>query len=163
MTKIIAAFIIIVVVWGGWELFLYWDKVKNEEETKQKQEEREMVSGDQLPGLAYQLEGSLQTARKQGPAGLKSWLKTHSQSVEDPRKAWIGPRARRAPASRSLRAVAPRAASVRRADLTRVSPRRAAPNTEAAKRRRAKIGPRARRAPASPVWPRIKKLEKTYE
>jgi len=36
MTKIIAAFIIIVVVWGGWELFLYWDKVKNEEETKQK-------------------------------------------------------------------------------------------------------------------------------
>ena len=76
-------------VWGGWELFLYWDKVKNEEETKQKQEAAAMVIGDQLPGLPYQLEGSLQAARKQGAAGLKNWLKTHSQSIEDPRKAWI--------------------------------------------------------------------------
>lgn len=134
MTKIIAAFIIIVVLWGGWELFLYWDKVKNEEETKQKQEEREMVSGDQLPGLAYQLEGSLQTARKQGPAGLKSWLKTHSQSVEDPRKAWI--------------------------ELDYCV---AVAREDPAEARRVFAAVKERTPPASPVWPRIKKLEKTYE
>ena len=71
MTKLIAALIIVVVLYGGWELFLYWEKVKNEEETKQKQDAAAMVIGDQLPGLPYKLEASLQAARKQGAAGLE--------------------------------------------------------------------------------------------
>src|ERR1035438_5767830 len=90
MTKVIAAFAIIVVLYIGWEVFLYWDKVSHEEETKQKQDAAAMVIGDQLPGLPYQLETSLQNARKQGATGLKNWLKAHGQSVEDPRKAWRG-------------------------------------------------------------------------
>jgi hypothetical protein len=134
MTKIIAAFIIIVVVWGGWELFLYWDKVKNEDETKQKQAAAAMVVGDQLPGLAYQLEGSLQAARKQGAAGLKSWLKTHSQSVEDPRKAWIE---------------LDYCVAVAREDT--------------AEARRVFATVKERTSQSSPVWPRIKKLEETYQ
>jgi hypothetical protein len=134
MTKIIAAFIIIVVVWGGWELFLYWDKVKNEDETKQKQEAAAMVIGDQLPGLAYQLEGSLQAARKQGAAGLKSWLKTHSQSVEDPRKAWIE---------------LDYCVAVAREDT--------------AEARRVFATVKERTSQSSPVWPRIKQLEKAFE
>ena len=134
MTKIIAALIIIVVVWGGWELFLYWDKVKNEDETKQKQEAAAMVVGDQLPGLAYQLEGSLQAARKQGAAGLKSWLKTHSQSVEDPRKAWIE---------------LDYCVAVAREDT--------------AEARRVFAAVKERTPQSSPVWPRIKKLEETYK
>ena len=71
MTKVIAAFLIVVVVYGGWELFLSWDKVKNEEETKQKQDAAAMVVGDQLPGLPYKLEASLQAARKQGRGRLE--------------------------------------------------------------------------------------------
>ena len=134
MTKIIAALIIIVVVWGGWELFLYWDKVKNEDETKQKQEAAAMVVGDQLPGLAYQLEGSLQAARKQGAAGLKSWLKTHSQSVEDPRKAWIE---------------LDYCVAVAREDT--------------AEARRVFATVKERTSQSSPVWPRIKQLEETYK
>jgi hypothetical protein len=134
MTKIIAAFIIIVVVWGGWELFLYWDKVKNEDETKQKQEAAAMVIGDQLPGLAYQLEGSLQAARKQGAAGLKNWLKTHSQSVEDPRKAWIE---------------LDYCVAVAREDT--------------AEARRVFATVKERTPQSSPVWPRIKQLEKAFE
>jgi len=134
MTKIIAALIIIVVVWGGWELFLYWDKVKNEDETKQKQEAAAMVVGDQLPGLAYQLEGSLQAARKQGAAGLKSWLKTHNQSVEDPRKAWIE---------------LDYCVAVAREDT--------------AEARRVFAAVKERTPQSSPVWPRIKKLEETYK
>ena len=134
MTKIIAAFIIIVVVWGGWELFLYWDKVKNEDETKQKQEAAAMVIGDQLPGLAYQLEGSLQAARKQGAAGLTNWLKAHSQSVEDPRKAWIE---------------LDYCVAVAREDT--------------AEARRVFATVKERTSQSSPVWPRIKQLEKAFE
>jgi hypothetical protein len=134
MTKLIAAFIIIVTLWGGWELFLYWDKVKNEEEAKQKQEAAAMVIGDQLPGLSYKLEPSLQAARKQGAVGLRNWLKTYNQSVEDPRKAWIE---------------LDYCVAVARQDPAE------------AKRVFAQV--KERTGPSSPVWPRVKQLEKAYE
>jgi len=134
MTKLIAALIIVAVLYGGWELFLYWEKVKNEEETKQKQDAAAAVMGDQLPGLPYQLEASLQTARKHGTAGLRNWLKTHSQSVEDPRKAWI------------------------ELDFCVAVARE-----DPAEARRVFAAVKERIGPSSPVWPRMKQLEKTYE
>ena len=134
MTKVIAAFAIILVLYIGWEVFLYWDKVSHEEETKQKQDAAAMVIGDQLPGLPYQLETSLQNARKQGATGLRNWLKAHGQSVEDPRKAWIE---------------LDYCIAVARQD------------TAEAKRVFAKV--KERTPPSSPVWPRIKQLEKAYE
>ena len=36
MTKIISIFVIVLVLYGGWHLFLYWEKVKNQEETAKK-------------------------------------------------------------------------------------------------------------------------------
>ena len=134
MTKIIGAFIIIVVLYGGWELFLYWDKVKNEEETKQKQDAAAMVTGDQLLGLSYKLEPSLQAARKQGATGFRTWLKNYGQSVEDPRKAWIE---------------LDYCVAVARQDPAE------------AKRVFAQV--KGRTPPSSPVWPRMKQLEKAYE
>ncbi len=134
MTKLIAALIIVAVLYGGWQFFLYWEKVKNEEESQQKKDAAAMVIGDQLPGLPYQLEASLQAARKQGAAGLRNWLKTHNQSVEDPRKAWIE---------------LDYCVAVSREDIAE------------AKRVFAKV--KERIGPASPVWPRLKELEKTYE
>jgi len=134
MTKVIAALIIIVVLWGGWELFLYWDKVKNEDETKQKQEAAAMVIGDQLPGVPYQLDASLDAARKQGAAGLRKWLKTNSQSIEDPRKAWI--------------------------ELDYCV---AVAREDPADARRVFAAVKERTPPSSPVWPRIKQLESTFE
>ena len=134
MTKVIAAFAIILVLYIGWEVFLYWDKVSHEEETKQKQDAAAMVIGDQLPGLPYQLETSLQNARKQGATGLRNWLKAHGQSVEDPRKAWIE---------------LDYCIAVARQD------------TAEAKRVFAQV--KERTPPSSRVWPRIKQLEKTYE
>jgi hypothetical protein len=134
MTKLIAALIIVAALYGGWELFLYWEKVKNEEETKQRQEVAAMVMGDQLPGLPYQLEESLQAARKRGATGLKAWLKTHSQSVEDPRKAWI--------------------------ELDYCV---AVAREDPAEARRVFASVKERIAPSSPVWARMKQLEKTYE
>ena len=134
MTKLIAALIIVAVLCGVWQLFLYWEKVKNEEETKQKQEAAAAVMGDQLPGLPYQLEASLQTARKQGAAGLRNWLKSNSRSVEDPRKACI------------------------ELDFCVAVARE-----DPAEAKRVFAGVKERIGPASPVWARMKQLEKTYE
>ena len=134
MTKVIAVFIIVLVLYGGYSLFLYWEKVKNEEETKQKQEAATMVMGDQLPGIPSQLEQSLQEARKRGAAGLRDWLKAHGQSIEDPRKAWIE---------------LDYCVAVAREDT--------------AEARRVFASVKERIGSASPVWPRVKQLEKTYE
>ena len=134
MTKVIAAFAIIVVLYIGWEVFLYWDKVSHEEETKQKQNAAAMVIGEQLPGMSYKLEDSLRAAQKQGATGLKNWLKTYSQSVEDPRKAWIE---------------LDYCVAVAREDPSEA--------------RRVFAQVKERTAPSSPVWPRMKQLEKAYE
>jgi hypothetical protein len=134
MTKLIAALIIVGVLYCGWELFLYWDKVKSEDETKQKQQAAALVMGDQLPGLPYQLEESLQTAKAKGAAGLKAWLKLHGQSVEDPRKAWI------------------------QLDYCVLVARE-----DPAEARRVFAEVKQRLTPASPVWPRLKQLEPAYE
>ena len=134
MTKLIAAVIIVLVLCGVWQLFVYWEKVKNEEETKQKQNAAAMVLGDQLPGLPYQLEQSLQDARKRGAIGLKDWLKANGQSIEDPRKAWIE---------------LDYCVAVAREDT--------------AEARRVFASVKQRIGAASPVWTRVKQLEKTYE
>ncbi len=134
MTKLIAAVLIVLACYGVWEFFLYWEKVKNEEDTHKKQDAAALVLGDQLPGMPSALEPSLQTARKHGAAGLKSWLKTHNQSLEDPRKAWIE---------------LDYCVAVAREDVAE------------AKRVFAQV--KERTPPTSPVWPRIQQLEKTYQ
>ena len=134
MTKLIAALIIVAALYGGWQLFLYWEKVKNEEETRQKQEAAAVVMGDQLPGVRYELQESLQAARKQGAAGLGAWLKANAQSIEDPRKAWI----------ELDYCVA----------VARENP---------AEARRVFASVKERITQSSPVWARMKQLEKTYE
>jgi hypothetical protein len=134
MTKLIAVLMIVAVLYGGWELFLYWEKVKNDEETKQKQDAAALVIGDQLPGVPYQLENSFQTARKHGAAGLRNWLKAYGQSVEDPRKAWI--------------------------ELDFCV---AVAHENPAEARHVFAGVKERLGTNSPVWPRMKQLEKAYE
>ena len=89
MTKIIAAVIILLVLWGGWELFFYWERVKNEQEDQKKQTAAAVINGDSLPGLPGDLENSLKSAQNLGANGLKNWLKAYAGRVQDPRKAWI--------------------------------------------------------------------------
>jgi hypothetical protein len=88
-----------------------------------------------MPGQnPTQLEATLRAAQSQGAEGLKNWLKTYGRAVQDPRKAWI------------------------ELDYcTMIS--REDPNE--AKRIFAEV--KNRTPPSSPVWPRIQKLEKTYE
>jgi hypothetical protein len=93
---------------------------------------------EQLQGMPgqnpTQLEATLRAAQSQGAEALKNWLKTYGRAVQDPRKAWI------------------------ELDYcTMIS--REDPNE--AKRIFAEV--KNRTPPSSPVWPRIQKLEKTYE
>ena len=134
MTKLIAALLIVGAIWGSWELFLYWEKVKNEEETRQKQDAAAMVMGDQLPGLPFELQESLQTAQKRGAAGLEAWLKVNATNVEDPRRAWI----------ELDYCVA----------VARENP---------AEARRVFATVKERLTSSSPVWARMKQLEQTYQ
>ena len=134
MTKIISVLIVVLVLYGGWHLFLYWEQVKNQEETAKKQEAAAIVAGDQLPGVPQGLQASLQAAQKEGAAGLRNWLKTHGRSIQDPRKAWIE--------LDYCVAVARENPSEARKVFAQVKERTPA---------------------TSPVFPRIKQLEKTYQ
>jgi len=133
ITKLIAAVVIIAVLYGGWNLFLYWEKVRDEKESVRK-EATAAVSGDTLQGLPYGLDQSLRTAEGQGPAALKAWLKDYGHLVQDPRKAWI------------------------ELDYCVMVAR-----NDPAEARRVFAAVRDRTGPASPVWKRVKQLAPTYE
>src|SRR5260370_34758104 len=138
MTKLIAVLIIVIVLFGGWHLFLYWEKVRDEEKTAQKQAASAVVAPEQLSGLPQQYETSLQAAiaasKTQGASALKKWLNAFDRAVQDPRRAWV------------------------ELDycllLSKEDPSEA---------RRVFAAVKERTPPSSPVWPRIKQLEKTYE
>jgi hypothetical protein len=133
MTKLISAFIIIVVLFCAYQGWLYWEKVKKEEETKQKQA-AEQMNPAYLAGMPGQLEQSYQQARQQGTATFRNWLKTYGPSIQDPKKAWI----------ELDFCVA----------ITREDP---------AEARRIFKSVKDRTPATSPIMPRIKELEKSYE
>jgi len=90
MTKLITAVIILLFLWGGWELFFYWEKVKNEQETQKKQAAAAQVLGENLPGIPFQssqqMEQSLKAAQNQGASAMRNWLKLYGNVVQDPRR-----------------------------------------------------------------------------
>jgi len=133
-TKVIGVLAVVFVLFGGFKLFLYFEQVKNERETEQKQAAAARVIGDQLEGLPQSLASSLQAAQTQGVAGLRNWLKTYGHAVQDPRKAWI-----------ELDYIVM---------LARESP---------AEARKLYAEVKQRTPPSSPVWPRIKQLQATFE
>jgi hypothetical protein len=133
-TKLIAALIVVAILFGGWHLYFYWERVKNEEESVRKTAAAVEITGDQLQGLPEKLAPTLQAAQAQGAAGLRNWLKTYGKAVKDPRKAWI----------ELDYCVA----------VTREDP---------AEARRIFTAVKDRTPRSSPVYPRMEKLAKTYE
>jgi hypothetical protein len=134
MTKLITAFIIIVIGYCGYHLFLYWESVKQQEENQQKQAAGLAIQGQSLPGMPQPLEQSYQQAQQRGNSAMREWLKTCGPLVQDPRKAWI------------------------ELDFC-VAIRRDDP----AEARRIFKSVKDRTPPSSPIWPRINQLEKSYE
>jgi len=134
MTKLITILIIVAALFGVWELFFYWERIKNEEESQKKQTAAAVVVGEQLSGVPYPLESSLATARSQGAVGLRNWLKVYGSKIQDPRKAWIE---------------LDYCVLISRADPSEA--------------RRVFAEVKNRTPESSHVWPRIKQLEKTYQ
>jgi hypothetical protein len=133
MTKLIWAFIIIVVIFCGWQFFQYWEKVENEERTRKK-EAAAVLNPAYLPGLPQQMDQSYQNALQHGNSAMRDWLKTYGPALQDPRKAWI----------ELDFCVA----------ITREDP---------AEARRIFKAVKDRTPPSSPIQPRLKQLEKSYE
>jgi hypothetical protein len=134
MSKLIVGFLIIAAIYGGMELFRYYERLESEESSAKKEAAASAVSPQHLSGLPYNLETLLAAAQGQGAEGLRKFLKTYGANIQDPRKAWI-----------ELDYVVA---------LTRENP---------AEARRIFAEVKERTGPSSPVWKRIKELEKTYE
>jgi len=134
VTRLVAILTVVVALYCGWLLYLRWEQARTREEAATKETVAEVVNPENLPCLPAQLEPTLQAAQKQGPAGLRNWLRTYGQRVQDPRKAWIE---------------LDYAVAIARDDPV------------ASKRVFASV--KQRTPPASPIWPRVKRLEKSFE
>jgi hypothetical protein len=135
MTKTLMIIVIVVVVaFGGWQLFSYWEKVQDEKDTDAKNAISAVVNPDALSGLPQGYDTSLHAAQQQGADALGNWLKLYGANVQDPRKAWI-----------QLDYVVL---------LTRQNPQEA---------KRIFNEVKDRTLPTSQVWPRIHDMEKSYQ
>jgi len=135
MTKLIAVLIVLAVVFCGYRFYLYWDKVRDEHDhQKQAETAAASINPESLPGMPNQLDQSLRAAREKGPVAFRAWFKAQEWQIVDPRRAWI------------------------ELDLC-VALARENP----AEAKRIFAGVKGRVPPASPVWPKMKELEKTFE
>lgn len=133
MTRVIWALIIVAVAFVGFRVYEHWVKI-NAETGSGKPPPVVQFSGDALPGMPAQLETSYRTARDTSPAAFRAWFNAHGKQISDPRKAWI------------------------ELDLC-VAVRR--DNPAEAKAIYARLKDRV--PPSSPVWPRLKELEKAFQ
>jgi hypothetical protein len=133
MTKVIWVFIIAAVVFIGYRFYVHWEQTQAESGGP-KESPVTSVSGESLPGLPPQLETSLRTAKDRSPAAFRAWFKLHEKELADPRKAWI------------------------ELDLC-VAIRRDDP----AEARQIYAHLKQRVPPSSPVWPRMKELERAFQ
>ncbi len=138
MRQFLALLLIIGAIWGGKQLFNYWETVKAKKETEDRGGAPPPVTAPAasavLPGVPANLEAPLQAAQKQGAAGLKNWLNLYRPYVSDPRLAGI------------------------ELDyIVLIS----STNPQEARRLFALI--KQRTATNSPIYPRVKQLERTYQ
>jgi hypothetical protein len=132
MKFVIAAVIIIGLSLGAYQLYQYWGTY-NKPDTPAAQPTPPEISGDQLPGLPASLEPALQNAEQHGATTLRDFLRANANALQDPRRAWI-----------ELDYVVLVGAS----------------NPAEARLVFSKV--KARLDPSSPVYNRMKQLEKTY-
>lgn len=86
MTRLITIFIILVVIFCGWQFYQYWEREVGDQ---QKQAQSAQLHPERLPGMPSQLEQSYNSVKNQGPQALKEWLDRYGSMLQDPRKAWI--------------------------------------------------------------------------
>ncbi len=133
MKFLVGLIIVVGLLLGAWQLHQYWGTFK-EKEPETVAPAPPDISGDQLPGMSPSLQPVLEEARRRGAAGLHDFLTMYGNTISDPRRSSI-----------ELDYVVL---------LAQSSPGEA-------RREFAKI--KSRVPPGSPVYRRVKQLEKTYE
>ncbi len=88
-TKLIGGLIVAGILFVGWSLYKYWETFQDQKAAEEKAIAARTVKPDQLPGMPYELQGSLELARRQGPKAMQQWLKSNARILQDPRKAWL--------------------------------------------------------------------------
>jgi hypothetical protein len=134
MKYLIGLIIVVGLSLGVWQLHQYWRTFKDTEPAPVTAPAPVEISGDQLPGMSPKLQPVLEVAQKRGAPGLHDFLAMYGSTIGDPRRAWI-----------ELDYVVL---------LAQSSPGEA-------RREFAKI--KSRVPPDSPVYDRVRQLEKTYE
>jgi hypothetical protein len=138
MRQFLVLLLIIGAIWGGKQLYNYWETVKAKKETEDRggapPPAPAPAASAVLPGLPANLEASLQAAQKQGVAGLKNWLNLYRPYVSDPRLA-----------------------AIELDYIVLIS------STNPQEARRLFAAVRQRTPNNSPIYPRIKQLERTYQ
>ncbi len=130
---VISVVIIVGLGLGAWQLNNYWKTFKPKETSSARQAPPE-IPDDQLPGMPPSLQPALDAARARGAVGLKEFLTAYGNAISDPRRASI------------------------ELDYTVLV---ALSDTSEARRAFAKV--KGRLQPDSPVYNRMKQLEKTYQ
>jgi hypothetical protein len=137
MKALICIVIVVVVVLVFKEVFLpFYERSKRGEVATQTETGGRPgeLRGEDLAGLPTSLEASLQTAQGEGAKAMGEWLQKYRTYAKDPRLAWI--------------------------ELDYVV---LVSLQDAKEARRVFQGVKERTPPNSPVFERVKKLEKTYQ
>ena len=135
MKALIGILIALVVGMGAYRIYDHWEKVKERRVLDERAARGADINPDQLPGMPYQMAFKLQDAQRD-PATFKRFLEAckNYPDVKDPKLAWV--------------------------ELDYVVMISAKDPVEAKK----VFQEVKKRTPAdSPVYPRIKSLEKNYE
>jgi hypothetical protein len=136
MIKTISGIVIVaVVIFVAWLVFKEWNKFDTGNDIKEQEAAAALVVNPQtLPGMPNGLEQSYGMAEKAGATGIRNWLKLYGDSVQDPRRAWI------------------------ELDYTVLIAR-----TDPVEAKKIFADIKERIPTNSPVYPRVRQLQKTYE
>ena len=136
MKVLISILIIFGVIFGVWKGYDYWDRVNTEKEQSERKASGADIVPNDLPGMPYQIAERYRDASQKGSAAMKAFLDAFAKapSFQDPRKAWI--------------------------ELDYIVAITSSDPIEAKKRFAAV---KERVSPNSPIYFRIRALEKTYE
>lgn len=89
MTRLISILIILAVIFVGYRLYVYWEKVAQEKDLQEEQAMKQKADPRSLSGMSWQLEASWEQAAQSGASAMSNWLSVYGSQVEDPRLAWI--------------------------------------------------------------------------
>ena len=88
-SKLIGVLLIALVAFGAYRVFVYYQGGEQEPTAGSRQASATRSDPSRLPGMSQGLEPSLQAAQRQGPVAFKRWLDAYGSRLQDPRRAWI--------------------------------------------------------------------------